>query len=50
MSLLSPTAKASKEYNIHYYNHSRIHTALKMPPAAFAVQHFPDSCLHKLGA
>jgi len=36
--------------HIHYYNHSRIHTALKMPPAAYAVQHFPDNCLHKLGA
>jgi len=32
------------------YNCSRIHTALKMPPAVYAVQHFPDTCLHKLGA
>jgi transposase InsO family protein len=25
-------------HQIHYYNHERIHTALKMPPAAFATQ------------
>lgn len=35
--------------HIHYYNHSRIHTALKMPPVVYAAQHFPDTCLHKLG-
>jgi len=35
--------------HIHYYNHDRIHTALKMPPAAFAAQSFSDTCLHKLG-
>jgi putative transposase len=27
--------------HIHYYNHSRIHTALTMPPAVFAAQTFP---------
>ena len=35
--------------HIHYYNHSRIHTALKMPPAVYAAQMFSDTCLHKLG-
>lgn len=35
--------------HIHYYNHSRIHTALKMPPAVFAAQMFSDTCLHRLG-
>jgi putative transposase len=35
--------------HIHYYNHSRIHTALKMPPAIFAAKTFSDTCLHKLG-
>ncbi len=35
--------------HIHYYNHSRIHTALRMPPAVFAAQTFSDTCLHKLG-
>jgi len=35
--------------HIHYYNHSRIHTALRMPPAIFAAQTFSDTCLHKLG-
>jgi transposase InsO family protein len=35
--------------HIHYYNHRRIHTALKMPPASFAVPNFSDTCLHKLG-
>lgn len=34
---------------IHYYNHHRIHTALKMPPAVFAAQSFSDTCLHKRG-
>ena len=36
--------------HIHYYNHDRIHTALKMPPAVFALQTFADTCLHKRGA
>ena len=36
-------------WHIHYYNHSRIHTALKMPPAVYAARTFSDSCLHKLG-
>lgn len=36
--------------HIHYYNHSRIHTALRMPPAVYAAQTFSDTCLHKLGA
>jgi len=35
--------------HIHYYNHSRIHTALRMPPAIYAAQTFSDTCLHKLG-
>jgi putative transposase len=35
--------------HIHYYNHNRIHTALKMPPAIFAAKTFSDTCLHKLG-
>ena len=34
---------------IHYYNHHRIHTALKMPPAVFAAQSFSDTCLHERG-
>lgn len=34
---------------IHYYNHSRIHTALKMPPAVYAAQMFSGTCLHKRG-
>ncbi len=34
---------------IHYYNHSRIHTALKMPPAVYAARTFSDSCLQKRG-
>jgi putative transposase len=34
---------------IYYYNHCRIHTALKMPPAVYAAQMFSDTCLHKLG-
>ena len=36
-------------HHIHYYNHERIHTALKMPPAAYAAQVFSDTCLHKMG-
>lgn len=35
--------------HIHYYNHRRIHTALKMPPATFAAQFCSDKGLHKLG-
>ena len=35
--------------HIHYYNHDRIHTALKMPPAVFATQSFSDTCLQKMG-
>ena len=37
-------------HHIHYYNHHRIHTALKMPPAVYAMQTFSDNCLHKMGA
>lgn len=36
--------------HIHYYNHERIHTALKMPPVRYAYQTFLDTCLHKWGA
>jgi putative transposase len=36
--------------HIHYYNHYRIHTALKMSPVDYAFQNFSDTCLHKLGA
>jgi len=36
-------------HHIRYYNHERIHTALKMPPAAYAAQSFSDTCLLKLG-
>jgi len=35
--------------HIHYYNHERIHTVLKMPPAVYAAQSFSETCLHKLG-
>lgn len=35
--------------HIHYYNHDRIHTVLKMPPAVYATQTFSDTCLQKLG-
>lgn len=35
--------------HIHYYNHRRILTALRMPPAVFAAQSFLDSCLQKMG-
>jgi transposase InsO family protein len=37
-------------HHIHYYNHHRIHTVLKMPPAQYARLNFSDTCLHKLGA
>jgi transposase InsO family protein len=36
-------------HHIHYYNHHRIHTALKMPPVMFASQLDSDFCLQKLG-
>jgi putative transposase len=36
-------------HQIHYYNHHRIHTALKMPPTVFATQSFSDACLQKMG-
>jgi putative transposase len=29
-------------HHIYYYNHQRIHTALKMPPAVFAAQTSAD--------
>ncbi len=35
--------------HIHYYNHHRIHTALKMPPAVYAARTFSDTCLQKMG-
>ena len=35
--------------HIRYYNRSRIHTALKMPPAVYAAQAFSDTGLLKLG-
>lgn len=35
--------------HIHYYNHSRIHTALRMPPAIYAARTFSDTCLHFWG-
>lgn len=35
--------------HIHYYNHRRIHTALRMPPAVFAAQAVVDIGLQKLG-
>jgi len=34
---------------IYYYNHHRIHTVLKMPPAVFAAQSCSDTCLQKMG-
>ena len=40
---------AAIHQQINYYNHHRIHTALKMPPAVFAAQSFSDTCLHKRG-
>ena len=33
---------------IHYYNHERIHTALKMPPSIFATK-VSENCLQKKG-
>ncbi|WP_228845511.1 IS3 family transposase [Phototrophicus methaneseepsis] len=36
-------------HHIHYYNHHRIHTALKMPPATFAAKTFSDNGLHVWG-
>ena len=35
--------------HIRYYNHSRIHTTLKMPPAVYAAQSFSETGLHVLG-
>lgn len=35
--------------HIHYYNHSRIHTALRMPPAVYAARILSDTCLQILG-
>lgn len=35
--------------HIHYYNHRRIHTALRMPPAVFAAQSVVDTGRHILG-
>jgi len=35
--------------HIYYYNHRRIHTALRMPPAIFAAQAVADNGLHILG-
>ena len=35
--------------HIHYYNHYRIHTALKMPPASYAMKLASDNRLHILG-
>jgi putative transposase len=34
----------SIHHQIHYYNHHRIHTTLKMSPAAFAAHAFSDTC------
>lgn len=46
----SPGAMIEAIYrHIHYYNHSRIHTALKMPPAVYAAQIPSDNGLQKLG-
>lgn len=36
-------------WHIHYYNHHRIHTVLKMPPAVYALKFYSDNCLHKMG-
>ncbi len=36
-------------WHIHYYNQHRIHTALKMPPAAYALHIDSDNGLHKMG-
>lgn len=32
-------------HHIYYYNHQRIHTSLRMPPAVFAAQAVPEFCL-----
>jgi putative transposase len=46
----SPGAMIEAIYHhIYYYNHHRIHTALKMPPAVFAAKSFSDNGLHVLG-
>ena len=33
----------------YYYNHHRIHTSLKMPPAVYAKQKYSDYCLQERG-
>lgn len=40
---------AAIHQHIHYYNHHRIHTVLKLPPAVYAARTFSDSCLQKMG-
>jgi len=35
---------------IQYYNTRRIHRNLKAPPATYAKLHFPEYCLHVVGA
>ena len=32
-------------HHIYYYNHARIHTSLRMPPAVFAAKSVPEFCL-----
>ena len=34
-------------HHIHYYNHDRIHTALKMPPATYAAKVLSGTCFQK---
>lgn len=36
-------------HHIYYYNHRRIHTSLRMPPAVFASKFVPEFCLQLLG-
>jgi len=35
---------------VHYYNHERIHTALKMSPTTYMQLHFSEYCLEEVGA
>lgn len=35
---------------VRYYNFDRIHRSLKMPPTVYTQLHFPEYCLHKMGA
>jgi len=35
--------------HIHYYNHQRSHTALKVPPVTYAMKIGSDTLLHNLG-